>query len=138
MRTLRELNLQGGDVSVVTYPASPTTSASLRSKDLHEARCVFVEQMAREMRAGAPLSSENMAKLQQVLRELARPSSPSHSFPAPVVEEPQRGMTRTRRSAPRCDADRARLTDHPPERGSHHPHRPDTRPAYSYGTRHAT
>src|SRR5690242_7620889 len=63
LRTLKELNLAGGDVSVVTYPASPTTEASLRSKDLHEARCLFVEQMAREMRNGTSLSADNLAKL---------------------------------------------------------------------------
>ena len=94
MRTLRELNLQGGDVSVVTYPASPTTSASLRSKDLREARCLFVEQMARELRAGGSLSDENIAKLKSVLTDLAGDSEPIE--PPAVVEadpEPQRGMS---------------------------------------------
>jgi HK97 family phage prohead protease len=70
-RTLRELSLAGGDVSVVTYPASPTTSASLRSKDLHEARCLFVEQAARELRAGRALSQANIDKLAEVLKQLA-------------------------------------------------------------------
>jgi HK97 family phage prohead protease len=95
MRTLNELNLSGGDVSVVTYPASPTTSASVRARDLHEARCVFVEQMAREMRAGNPLSSDNLAKLQSVLSELAPAVEPEPLVPeAPVVEESQqRGMS---------------------------------------------
>jgi HK97 family phage prohead protease len=67
LRTLRELNLAGGDVSVVTYPASPTTSASLRSKDLHEARCLFVEQTARELREGRALPPDAIAKLKHVL-----------------------------------------------------------------------
>jgi hypothetical protein len=67
VRTLRELSLAGGDVSVVTYPASPTTTASLRSRDLHEARCVFVEQMARELRAGNTLPATSMAQLRHVL-----------------------------------------------------------------------
>jgi hypothetical protein len=71
MRTLKELNLAGGDVSVVTYPASPTTTASLRSKDLHEARCVFVEQAARELRAGNSLPAASMAQLRHVLDLLA-------------------------------------------------------------------
>jgi HK97 family phage prohead protease len=71
LRTLRELSLSGGDVSVVTYPASPTTSASLRSKDLHEARCVFVEQMARELRAGNTIPAASMAQLRHVLDLLA-------------------------------------------------------------------
>jgi len=72
MRTLNELSLNGGDVSVVTYPANPTTSVSVRARDLHEARCVFVEQMARELRVGGrALSPDNIAKLQQVLSQLA-------------------------------------------------------------------
>jgi HK97 family phage prohead protease len=71
LRTIREAALSGGDVSVVTYPANPTTSVSVRARDLHEARCVFVEQMAREMRAGRALSADNVAKLKQVLEQLA-------------------------------------------------------------------
>lgn len=71
MRTLRELSLSGGDVSVVTYPANPNTSATVRSKDLHEARCVFVEQMAREMRAGNTLPAAAVAKLKHVLDLIA-------------------------------------------------------------------
>jgi phage portal protein BeeE len=70
LRTIREASLSGGDVSVVTYPANPSTSVSLRARDLHEARCVFVEQMAREMRTGRALSPQNIAKLREVLDEL--------------------------------------------------------------------
>jgi HK97 family phage prohead protease len=68
MRTLNELSLAGGDVSVVTYPANPNTSVSVRQRDLHEARCLFVEQAARELRAGRMLSQANIDKLQQVLK----------------------------------------------------------------------
>jgi HK97 family phage prohead protease len=71
MRTLNELSLAGGDVSVVTYPANPNTSVSLRAKDLHEARCLFVEQAARELRAGRTLSQANVDKLSQVLKLIA-------------------------------------------------------------------
>lgn len=71
MRTLNEVSLASGDVSVVTYPANPTTSVSVRARDLHEARCVFVEQMARELRVGRALSADNITKLQQVLSQLA-------------------------------------------------------------------
>lgn len=70
LRTLRELSLADQDVSIVTYPASTSTSASLRSQNLHEARCVFVEQMAREMRGGHALSPQNIETLRQVLDEL--------------------------------------------------------------------
>lgn len=71
LREMRELNLSGGDASVVTYPANPTTSASIRSRDTLEARCVFIEAMVREIRVGKTLSSANMAKLQTVLDALA-------------------------------------------------------------------
>lgn len=70
-RTLREINLQGGDVSVVTYPANPATSVSLRALDLVAAKTVFVETLMREARAGRAISAENMAKLQAVLASLA-------------------------------------------------------------------
>jgi HK97 family phage prohead protease len=71
LRTLNEVSLAGGDVSVVTYPANPTTSVSVRAKDLHEARCVFVEQMAREIRAGNSLPAAAIAKLKHVLDLIA-------------------------------------------------------------------
>ena len=70
-RTLREINLQGGDVSVVTYPANPATSVSMRALDLVAAKTVFVETMMREARAGKAISADNMSKLQAVLASLA-------------------------------------------------------------------
>jgi HK97 family phage prohead protease len=72
LRTLNEVNLAGGDVSVVTYPANPATSVSVRAEDLREARCVFVERMVAEMRSGNPLSPSNMAKLARVLPEMGQ------------------------------------------------------------------
>ena len=36
-RTLRHLNLEGGDVSIVTYPANPNATVSLRSRALLKA-----------------------------------------------------------------------------------------------------
>ena len=71
LRTLREVNLSGGDVSVVTYPANPQTSVSVRARDLQEARCVFIEAMVREVRAGKVISADNMARLRTVLDALA-------------------------------------------------------------------
>lgn len=71
MRTLRELSLAGGDVSVVTYPANPNTTVSLRQKDEHEARCLFVEQVARELRAGTTLPAATLAQLRHVLDLIA-------------------------------------------------------------------
>jgi HK97 family phage prohead protease len=75
LRTLNEVNLAGGDVSVVTYPANPATSVSVRAHDLHEARCVFVERAVAEMRTGA-LSPENLAKLRDILAELSSTPNP--------------------------------------------------------------
>jgi HK97 family phage prohead protease len=67
LRTLNEVNLAGGDVSVVTYPANPDTSVSVRAKDVAEANCVFIERVAQEFRMGASLSAANMAKLNSIL-----------------------------------------------------------------------
>ncbi|GAC1610323.1 MAG: hypothetical protein NVS3B26_16450 [Mycobacteriales bacterium] len=87
VRTIREATLAGGDVSVVTYPANPTTSVSLRSRDLHEARCVYVEQMAREIRTGnTSLSPENLAKLKDVLRVLIGDDEAAGTLPEPPAE----------------------------------------------------
>lgn len=71
LRTIREANLAGGDVSVVTYPANANTSVSVRAKDLLEANCVFAEAMVHEFRMGKTISGSNMSKLQSILAELA-------------------------------------------------------------------
>lgn len=71
LRTIREASLAGGDVSVVTYPANPSTSVLLRSADLRSAKCAYAEHLLTEMRAGKAISAENMAKLKSVLDELA-------------------------------------------------------------------
>lgn len=70
-RSLKELILSGGDVSVVTYPASPSTEASIRARDEDEGRRAFADAVYREIRAGKAISAANMAKLQAVLRSLA-------------------------------------------------------------------
>lgn len=72
LRTIREANLAGGDVSVVTYPANENTTVSVRAEDLFEARCVFVEAVVREIRAGAAISAVNMTKLKNVLDLISR------------------------------------------------------------------
>jgi HK97 family phage prohead protease len=72
LRTIREANLAGGDVSVVTYPANENTSVSVRSKDLLEARCVFAETCFRDLRAGKTLSTDTMGRLQDVLNLISR------------------------------------------------------------------
>jgi hypothetical protein len=112
-RTLKELSLQGGDVSVVTYPASPTTSASLRSKDLREARCLFVAQMAQELRAGAAIPAAAMAKLRHVL-DLLSAADDAVDKAQPVLAEVL--------GVPNPDADEAAEPTEMPARGIH----PDT------------
>jgi HK97 family phage prohead protease len=69
-RTINEAALSGGDVSVVTYPANPNTTASVRARDEREAMCVFAETIVREIRAGKAISAANMSKLASVLDSL--------------------------------------------------------------------
>ena len=57
LRTLRELSLADQDVSIVTYPASHTTTASVR-----DARHLLSEQMSREMRNGRTFAPIDIAK----------------------------------------------------------------------------
>lgn len=70
-RTITEAALSGGDVSVVTYPANPHTSVSVRARDAREAGCVFAEMVVRELRAGKAISAANMDKLAKILDSLA-------------------------------------------------------------------
>lgn len=70
LRTLREVNMAGGDVSVVTYPANPNTSVSLRSDDVRDAHLVLVQTMVAEMRGGKALTPEALAQLSSVLEAL--------------------------------------------------------------------
>lgn len=63
------------DVSVVTYPANPATTASLRSQVATLARQMLpaarAEAIQAELRAGKTLSAQTMAVLQQVLDLIA-------------------------------------------------------------------
>ena len=68
LRTIREANLAGGDVSVVTYPANENTSVSVRSADLLEARCLWAIQVINsEYRAGKTISADTHQRLMKVL-----------------------------------------------------------------------
>jgi len=56
MRTLRNVELNGGDVSVVTYPANPNTTVTVRAEDTEAARWTLAETLLRDVRDGkAPL-----------------------------------------------------------------------------------
>lgn len=64
-RKLTELSLNGGDVSVVTYPASEATSVSVR-----DARHLFVEQTSRELRSGREIPRNHLLQLRRALAEI--------------------------------------------------------------------
>lgn len=53
-RTLRELDLNNGDVSVVTYPANPNTSVSLRAGGGHQIEALASALAALETRSASP------------------------------------------------------------------------------------
>lgn len=71
LRTLRSIELNGGDVSVVTYPANPATSVTLRARDLRSAQATLLETFGRELRAGKEISAANLRKLQSILSSLS-------------------------------------------------------------------
>lgn len=84
LRTLREINLSGGDVSVVTYPANPNTSATVRARDERDAQCVFIAHVVDEIRSGQSISDENLARLRELLDELTGKTTDG---PVPVVAD---------------------------------------------------
>ena len=86
LRTLRTVELHGGDVSVVTYPANENTSVAIRARDLHNARCVFADVILRELRAGKTVSAANMTRLRTVLDELAKADDALDAAEAAVAE----------------------------------------------------
>ena len=72
-RSLTELSLAGGDVSVVTYPANPNTSVSLRMRTLADEDPEKLRQVYRDLmedRAGKSLSAATTNQLTSVLDSL--------------------------------------------------------------------
>jgi len=68
MRTLKEINMQGGDVSIVTYPANPGTMASLRAdRGQQEASWVLADAMLRDVRGGRTFDKANLRHLHEAL-----------------------------------------------------------------------
>jgi len=65
-RTLRSVEINRGDVSIVTQGASPTTSSMIRSFD-----GAINEFVTMEQRAGRVLSSQNVDALKEVLSRVA-------------------------------------------------------------------
>lgn len=71
LRTLRSIELNGGDVSVVTYPANPATTVDLRARDIRSGQAALLEHIGRELRVGKTLSADTISRLQDVLASLA-------------------------------------------------------------------
>jgi hypothetical protein len=72
-RSLDELSLANGDVSVVTYPANPNTSVSVRARQVLEAdpaelRAAY--QAIHEEREGKKISAATQRQLESVLESL--------------------------------------------------------------------
>ena len=70
-RTMRELSLRDGDVSVVTYPANPSTSAKLRASARAMAAAPLLAMIVGDLRAGKTLSQEDFDALQKILDAIA-------------------------------------------------------------------
>ena len=86
LRTLRNVDLHGGDVSIVTYPANENTSVVLRARDLRSAHLAWVDAIVTEIRAGKSISNDNMARLQRVLTALAAADDNLDAAEAAVAE----------------------------------------------------
>lgn len=70
-RTMRELSLRDGDVSIVTYPANPTATAQLRAaRDTVAAAPLFAKILS-ELGEGRAISNANMAVLEKILVSIA-------------------------------------------------------------------
>ena len=70
LRTLREVDLRGGDVSVVTYPANSNTSVSLRADSDRGSAYTLAAAMLREIRDGRGFDRTNMGHLGEALRSM--------------------------------------------------------------------
>lgn len=86
LRTLRNVDLHGGDVSIVTYPANENATVSLRARDLRSAHLAFADAVMNELRAGKTISNDNMARLQRVLAALAAADDNLDAAEAAVAE----------------------------------------------------
>jgi HK97 family phage prohead protease len=81
MRTLRSLNLSGGDVSVVTYPANPDTSVTVRAEDERTANLAFVTAL---LTRSEPMPADQVDRFYMAISSLT--VTDYRSLP-PVAEE---------------------------------------------------
>lgn len=72
-RSMQELSLANGDVSIVTYPANPNTSVSMRARTIVEAPADELRAAYRaihEERSGKTISAATQKQLEGVLENL--------------------------------------------------------------------
>jgi hypothetical protein len=69
-RTLRALNLDGGDVSIVTYPANPNALVSMRSKMLASAGPEKLRMVYRSLVEGGDPKAGLSPQLRSLLEDL--------------------------------------------------------------------
>lgn len=91
-RTLRELDLNNGDVSVVTYPANPNASVAIRATGTN---VEAITSALAALEARSATDDEVVAVLTRALAHfraepIAEPISEPIMEPEPVTEEPQR------------------------------------------------
>ena len=102
------LDVELFDVSVVTYPASPTTTAALRSGGIDPERlCAVLEHWSREARAGRTLSSASVALVRTARASIdaAEMSSEALEQSLEAAEEALTGLLVDAGEVPPPDAD---------------------------------
>lgn len=98
-RSLTEISLKDGDVSIVTYPANPNTSAALRSlRSISVEDPQKIRDLYQEIRAGASISKSNTALLKQVLESLSTIDDENDSAQRAIAEV--LGLTEGQHGAP--------------------------------------
>jgi HK97 family phage prohead protease len=70
-RTMSELSLRDGDVSVVTYPANPAATAKLRAARDTVAAAPLLARVIADLNEGRAISNANMAVLEKILVSIA-------------------------------------------------------------------
>lgn len=70
-RTMKELSLRDGDVSLVTYPANPNATAKMRAARDAVAAAPLLARIVAELRAGNDLTPATFSVLESILARIA-------------------------------------------------------------------
>lgn len=70
-RTMKELSLRDGDVSLVTYPANPNATAKMRAARDAVAAAPLLARIVSELRAGNDLTPATFSVLESILARIA-------------------------------------------------------------------